>query len=112
MMNIVPEWVLTLREAGDGTSKKLRFHGRHEGWLWAPREWTKVSKDTGIGNPGKSSIDKGKKYLSKIIPKITEFLIELNRTDPEDIYIDYIKELYANFRSDDTEHITKDPIKL
>ena len=36
MMNIVPEWVLPLNEAGDGSSKKLRFHGRHEGWLWAP----------------------------------------------------------------------------
>ena len=88
MMHIVPDWVLPLSEAGDGSSRKLKFHGRHEGWLWAPREWTKVSKDTGIGNPQKSTVEKGKKYLGKIIPKIAEFLIELNSTDPEDIYID------------------------
>lgn len=88
MMNIVPEWVLPLTDAGDGSSRKLRFKGRSEGWLWAPREWTKVSKDTGIGNPEKSSVEKGKKYLEKIIPKISEFLIELDGTDPEDIYID------------------------
>jgi len=88
MMHIVPDWVLPLSEAGDGSSRKLKFHGRHEGWLWAPREWTKVSKDTGIGNPQKSTVEKGKKYLGKIIPKIAEFLIELDSTDPEDIYID------------------------
>lgn len=88
MMHIVPDWVLPLKEAGDGSSKKLKFHGRHEGWLWAPREWTKVSKDTGIGDPSRSTVDKGKNYLGKIIPKIAEFLIELDKTDAEDIYVD------------------------
>ncbi len=88
MMHIAPDWVLPLKEAGDGASRKLKFHGRHEGWLWAPREWTKVSKDTGIGNPSRSSEEKGKNYLGKIIPKISEFLIELDKTDPEDIYVD------------------------
>jgi len=88
MLHITPEWVLPLQEAGDGASRKLKFQGRHEGWLWAPREWTKVSKDTGIGNPQKATSEKGKNYLGKIIPKIAEFLIELDSTDPEDIYID------------------------
>ncbi|MGD9328685.1 MAG: creatininase family protein [Cyclobacteriaceae bacterium] len=88
MMHIAPDWVLSLKEAGDGASKKLKFHGRHEGWLWAPREWTKVSRDTGIGNPSRSSEEKGKNYLGKIIPKISEFLIELDKTDPENIYVD------------------------
>ena len=31
--------------------KKLKFKARQEGWFWAPREWTKVTPDTGIGNP-------------------------------------------------------------
>ena len=88
MMHIAPDWVLPLREAGDGASRRLKFHGRHEGWLWAPREWTKVSKDTGIGNPAKATIEKGRKYLDKIIPKISQFLVELDATDPEDIYMD------------------------
>jgi len=88
MMYIAPDWVLPLDQAGDGRSKKLKFHGRHEGWLWAPREWTKVSKDTGIGNPEKSTVEKGKHYLDKIIPKITEFLVELDGTDPDNIYVD------------------------
>jgi creatinine amidohydrolase len=88
MMNIVPEWVAPLSEAGDGKSKKLRFRGRSEGWLWAPREWTKVTRDTGIGNPAKSTTEKGKKCLDDVINKIAEFFMELNHTEIDDIYID------------------------
>ena len=86
MMKIVPEWVLPLTEAGDGSAKKLKFRGREEGWLWAPRQWTKVTKDTGIGNPQKSAVEKGEAYLNKVIAKISDFLVELSETDKEDIY--------------------------
>lgn len=88
MMKIVPDWVLPLEEAGDGKSKKLKFRGRQEGWLWAPRQWTKVTRDTGIGNPAKSSIDKGEAYLNKVIAKISDFFVELSQTDIDDIYTD------------------------
>jgi creatinine amidohydrolase len=86
MMNIVPDWVLPLSEAGDGFAKKLKFKGRDEGWLWAPREWTKVSNDTGIGNPRNATREKGKIYLEKVIGKIADFLVELSKTNPDDIY--------------------------
>ena len=87
MMNIVPDWVLPLEEAGDGDAKKLKFKGRQEGWLWSPREWTKVTADTGIGNPKQATREKGVVYLDKVIDKIAEFLSELSQTDPDDIYI-------------------------
>ncbi len=86
MMNISPDWVLPLAEAGDGKSKKLKFSGKSEGWLWAPREWTRVTKDTGIGNPEKSTAKKGKDALQDIIAKIADFLVDLSETDPSDIY--------------------------
>jgi creatinine amidohydrolase len=86
MMKIVKDWVLPIDQAGDGNSKKLKFEGRHEGWLWSPREWTRVTKDTGIGNPEKASEVKGEKALQFIISKIAHFFIALGKTDPEDIY--------------------------
>ena len=86
MMNIVPELVLPLNEAGDGAARKLKFKGRQEGWLWAPREWTKVTKDTGIGNPKAATREKGMDYLKIATDKIAEFLSELAKTDPGDIY--------------------------
>jgi creatinine amidohydrolase len=86
MMNIAPDWLLPLEKAGDGKSKKLKFSGREEGWLWAPREWTAVTGDTGIGNPRLASAEKGKKYLDMAIKKIAGFLVELNNTSATDIY--------------------------
>ena len=88
MMKIVPDWVLPLSDAGDGKAKKLKFKGRQEGWLWAPREWTKVTPDTGIGNPALSSVEKGEAYLNKVIAKISDFFVELSETDIKDKYID------------------------
>lgn len=88
MMKIAPDWVLPLEEAGDGKARKLKFKGREEGWLWAPRQWTKVTKDTGIGNPAKSTIEKGEAYLNKVIAKISDYFVELSETDVKDIYID------------------------
>lgn len=88
MMNIVPDWVLPLSEAGDGKSKKLKFKARNEGWFWAPREWTKVTKDTGIGNPAKSTIEKGEAYLNKVISSLSDFLVEFAETKIKDKYVD------------------------
>jgi creatinine amidohydrolase len=86
MMFIVPDLVLPLKEAGSGKSKKPRFAARKEGWVWFPRAWTQVSKDTGIGNPRKASAEKGEKYLDAITDKIADFLLELENTRQEDIY--------------------------
>jgi creatinine amidohydrolase len=88
MMKIVPDWVLPLSEAGDGKSKKLNFKARSEGWFWAPREWTKVTKDTGIGNPAKSTVEKGEAFLNKVIAKLSDFLVELAETKIKDKYVD------------------------
>jgi len=88
MMKIVPDWVLPLSEAGDGKAKKLKFNARKEGWFWAPREWTEVTKDTGIGNPAASTVEKGEAYLNKVIAKISDFLVELSETDLKDKYIE------------------------
>ncbi len=88
MMKIAPDWVLPLSEAGDGKAKKLKFMARKEGWLWAPRAWTKVTKDTGIGDPAKSTVEKGEAYLNKVIAKLSTFFVELVQTNTNDIYED------------------------
>jgi creatinine amidohydrolase len=86
MMVIAPELLRPLNEAGDGNHKKLRFKARSEGWVWAPRPWSTVSKDTGIGNPKKSSPEKGKLYLQDAIQKMTDFFFELAKTSMDELY--------------------------
>ena len=86
MMNVVPQLVLPLTEAGPGKSRKARFAARKEGWVWFPRAWTKVTDDTGIGNPARATAAKGEKYLEAITDKIAAFFKELAVTGPEDMY--------------------------
>lgn len=86
MMHITPGLVLPLDEAGEGKARQPRFSARKEGWVWFPRAWTKVTVDTGIGNPKKASVAKGQQYLETITDKIADFFSELSVTSREDLY--------------------------
>ena len=55
-------------------------------WVWTPRAWTKVTKDTGVGNPKKATADKGKRYLADLTDQIAGFLMELGRSNPTKLY--------------------------
>jgi creatinine amidohydrolase len=88
MMHIAPELVLPLEKAGDGRWKDFKFKAKQEKWVWTQREWSKASKDTGIGNPKRATTDKGEKYLNETIDKIVEFLAELAHTNTNEMYED------------------------
>lgn len=80
MMYLFPHLVLPLTDAGDGNAKEMVFTARQEGWMWAPRPWTKVTNDTGIGDPAKSTVEKGHQYFEEATGKIAAFLKELHVT--------------------------------
>jgi creatinine amidohydrolase len=86
MMQIAPDLVLPLKEAGNGKAKSPRFAARKEGWVWFPRAWTQVTEDTGIGNPEKASATKGEKYLAAITDKIADFFVELSSANATNLY--------------------------
>ncbi len=86
MLYLKPEWVLPLSEAGDGTAKKYRFKAMNEGWGWAERNWTKVTADTGIGNPAKATVEKGERFFKLLTEKIGEFFYDLATTPRENFY--------------------------
>lgn len=74
MMHIAPHLLLSLDQAGDGATKKFNLDGFKDGWAWAQRPWTKITKDTGSGNPYKSTKEKGEKFLELTIENIAGFL--------------------------------------
>jgi creatinine amidohydrolase len=86
MMHVAPELVRPLSEAGSGAAKTSRLKGMREGWAWAPRPWTRVTSDTGIGDPSRSTADKGAKYAAAVVARVAEFLVELASADPKDLY--------------------------
>lgn len=77
MMHINPELLLPLEEAGDGNTKKFTPKGIKAGWAWTQRPWTKISKDTGSGNPAKANAQKGEKFLEACTDHIAEFFCEI-----------------------------------
>ena len=76
MMHYHPELV-NLDEAGDGNYKKFASQMLNEKVAWIPRNWQKVSQDTGIGNPKKASAEKGKKYAEAVVAKYALLFEEL-----------------------------------
>ena len=47
------------RRSGEGSARRFRVRGLREGWAWAPRQWTQVTDDTGVGNPAAATAAKG-----------------------------------------------------
>jgi len=86
VMHLTPDLVLPLSEAGDGRERKPKLAGMREGWAWAPRQWTKVTADTGIGNPKAATAEKGSAYFQSVTERIGQFLIDLAAADVARLY--------------------------
>lgn len=86
IMYINPDLALPVTEAGDGQTRNFKLKAIKEGWVWAQREWTKISDDTGVGNPKQATREKGKKFLEAVTNKIAGFLVELDGVRLEDLY--------------------------
>ena len=86
MQHLVPELLLPLSEAGKGDQKRPSIAALDEGWVWAPRPWSRISADSGVGNQGASSHEKGARVLDAVAERISSFLVDLDATDPATLY--------------------------
>lgn len=82
MMHYHPELV-NLEEAGEGNYRPFAIQALQEKVAWIPRNWQKVSDDTGIGNPKLATAEKGKRYAEAVAEKYAELFAGLAR---EEIY--------------------------
>lgn len=86
VMYLRPELVRPLNEAGDGDANEYRIEALREHWAWAERQWSKVTKDTGVGNPKEASAEKGKAYFEAVTEKVSQLFVELAKANVEDLY--------------------------
>jgi creatinine amidohydrolase len=86
MLHVAPELVLPLGEAGPGAERRPRIAALRAGWAWAPRRWTQVTADTGIGDPAAATADKGQRYADAVTREVGRFLVELAAADPAALY--------------------------
>ncbi len=76
MMHYRPDLV-NLEIAGNGDSKAFAIESLNKKIGWVPRDWSKASFDTGVGNPKKSTAIKGAKYADVVTDKIAVLFNEL-----------------------------------
>jgi creatinine amidohydrolase len=88
IMHFTPDLVLPLDEAGAGGERKSRVAALREGWAWAPRRWTSISDDTGVGDPAASTAAKGAAFFDAVSERIAGFLVELGAANLDDLYLD------------------------
>lgn len=86
LLYLAPDLVLPLSLAGDGAEKKIKVNGIREGWAWTERKWSKVTEDTGIGDPSKATREKGEKYFNAVVIKLANLFIEIANADLDAIY--------------------------
>lgn len=86
MMHIQPELCRPLDTAGDGAARQWKIKGLREGWVTSQRQWTKVTADTGVGDPSKSTAEKGARFLESCAQGLSDFFVELAAADPDDLY--------------------------
>ncbi|MCW8850305.1 MAG: creatininase family protein [Melioribacteraceae bacterium] len=86
LLYLTPNLVLPLDQAGEGKEKIIKINGIKEGWAWAERKWSKVTEDTGIGNPKKATAEKGKKYFNDVTDKVAQLFVEIAEAELSDLY--------------------------
>ncbi len=86
MMEIAPDLVLPLSEAGDGHARTFKVNGLRDGLAWSPRLWTQVTEDTGSGDPSMALREKGVSHLAAVTEKISAFLVELGEAELGSLY--------------------------
>lgn len=73
MLYFHPEYV-DMSLAGDGDAKTFAIDALNEGVAWIPRNWNKVTTDTGVGNPKASTAEKGGRYVADIVKRYVDLL--------------------------------------
>jgi creatinine amidohydrolase len=86
MLHVAPRLVRPVSEAGAGVARRPKIAAFRDGWAWAPRRWTQVTSDTGVGNPAAATAAKGEKYVAAVASLIAGFLVELAAADISALY--------------------------
>ena len=80
MMHYHPELV-DLDTAGEGRAGGFRSEELRRGTLWIPREWTRVSRDTGIGSPKAATAEKGARFADAVTSHLARAVADLTGSD-------------------------------
>ena len=87
VMHLRPDLARPLGEAGDGAERPFRVAALREGWAWAPRDWRRMTADTGVGDPAAATAAKGAAFVEAVADRLGSFFADLAAMDPDDPYL-------------------------
>ena len=76
MMHYHPQWA-KMEYATDGAARTFAIEGLRTKAGWLPRDWSRVSADTGVGNPLKASAEKGARYACAVVDALSRLVTDL-----------------------------------
>lgn len=80
MMHYHPELV-NLSEAGPGGDGGFAGKALSHGVAWVPRNWARISSDTGIGNPAAATAEKGARFARVCAEEFAQVIADLCQPD-------------------------------
>lgn len=81
-----PELVLPRDSWGTGKEKKIKIKEFREPWAWTERPWSKISKDTGVGNPIAATKDKGAAFFKDVTEQMASLMRKIAETPLNKFY--------------------------
>ena len=76
MMHYHPQWA-KMEYATDGAARTFAIEGLRTKAVWLPRDWSRISADTGVGNPLKASAEKGARYARAVVDALSRLVTDL-----------------------------------
>ncbi len=86
VLHLRPQLVLPIEEWGDGAEKKNKIKAFTEDWAWTERPWSKITQDTGVGNPHASTKEKGEHFFKDVCVKMSQLMVDIAKADVDDLY--------------------------
>ncbi|MDF0708122.1 creatininase family protein [Flagellimonas okinawensis] len=86
LLHLKSELVLPKEEWGKGIEFKNQIKAFSEGWAWTERPWSKISEDTGVGNPKEATKEKGEVFFNMVCTKMAQLFADIAQSDIKNIY--------------------------
>lgn len=77
LVQAIAPHTVEMKWADNGGTYPSRFEAVNAGWVWHPRAWERVTRNSGHGDPRKATAAKGRKMLGLLEQRIGKFLADL-----------------------------------
>jgi creatinine amidohydrolase len=68
-----------MSQAGEGRTVPFALAALRTPGVWTPRPWSTSHPDTGAGDPGKATAEKGRRYFDAVSDAVAEVIVAMSQ---------------------------------